>query len=61
MKTAIAILGVLILIGYISDLLDDKKTIGGWILSVLILGFFVWLGKKLVNGQIVYNEKGWTV
>ena len=62
MKTVIAILGVLILIGYISDLLDDKKkSIGGVILSVLILGFFVWLGKKLVNGQSVYNEKGWAV
>ena len=62
MKTVIAILGVLILIGYVNELLDDEyKSIGQWILMVLILGLFVWLGKKLVNGQSVYDAKGWQV
>ena len=62
MKTVVAILGVLILIGYVNELLDDEyKSIGQWILMVLILGFFVWLGKKLVNGQSVYSEKDWAL
>ena len=62
MKTVVAILGVLILIGYVNELLDDEyKSIGQWILMVLILGLFVWLGKKLVNGQSVYDAKGWQV
>ena len=62
MKTVVAILGVLILIGYVNELLDKEyKSIGQWILMVLILGFFVWLGKKLVNGQNVYSEKEWAL
>ena len=62
MKTVVAILGVLILIGYVNELLDKEyKSIGQWILMVMILGFFVWLGKKLVNGQNVYSEKDWAL
>ena len=62
MKMVVAILGVLIVIGYIGELTDKEyKTIGQWILLGLIFGFFIWLAKKLVNGQSVYATKGWQV
>ena len=62
MKTVIAILGVLIVIGYIDKLTDGEyKTIGQSILLFFIFGLFIWLAKKLVNGQSVYDAKGWQV
>ena len=62
MKTVIAILGVLIVIGYIGKLTDGEyKTIGQWIFLGLICGIFIWLAKKLVNGQSVYSEKDWAL
>lgn len=63
-KVVSALLGVLVVVSQIMALLghDERKhSAASAIFSVMIIGLFVWLGKKLINGEQVYIEKGWSL
>jgi len=58
-KIISAVFGVVMIFG-IFDYADNKKrSIQETIFSIVILGIFVWVGKKLINGEQVYIKKGW--
>ncbi|MGL5679223.1 MAG: hypothetical protein ACRDC2_06405 [Plesiomonas shigelloides] len=40
-------------------LLRGKTTYREAANAVLIIGLFIWIGKKLINGERVYLKKGW--
>ena len=58
-KTLSSLLGVLIVVGNIGKVLDNKSSKKDMFIAMLVIGIFVWFGKKLINGKQVYLEKGW--
>lgn len=58
-KVLAALLGVLMLIGSVGKIFNKESSTKHVIIGVLVFGFFMWLGKKLINGDQVYLAKGW--
>lgn len=60
-KILSALLGVLVLAGQVGKIFDDKSRMKEVLVASIVIGIFVWLGDKLVNGERVYLAKGWTL
>lgn len=58
-KVLSSLLATITLIAQIQKIFSDKSTTKDVLVAMLILGVFVWLGKKLINGEQVYLAKGW--
>ncbi len=58
-KVAAATLGLLIIVGLVSRAFDSKMRLRDALWAIVLLSFFIWIGKKLINGYAVYQEKGW--
>ena len=58
-KLVSVLLGVLILISQVSIMKDEKTKRKDFWFAILVFGAFWWLGKRLINGKIVYRDKGW--
>lgn len=58
-KILSSLLGVVVILGQISSILDRKSSLKDAFVAVFIIGMLVWLGKKLINGEQVYISKGW--
>ena len=54
-KILSSLLAIIIFIGQLRKIFGNRSAFG----AVVILGFFAWLGKKLINGEQVYINKGW--
>lgn len=60
-KVLSALLGVLVLVGQVGKVLDNKSSTSEALIAILIFGIFIWLGGKLMNGEQVYLAKGWAL
>lgn len=58
-KVLAALLGVAVLIGQIEKIFSRDSDIKDMAVAGIVIGIFVWLGKKLINGEQVYLAKGW--
>jgi len=53
------LIGILVLISQVFTMKDEKTKRNEFWFAVLVFGAFWWLGKKLINGEKVYKNKGW--
>lgn len=60
-KVLSALLGVVVLVGQVSKIFSDESSMKDAFVAMLVIGIFVWLGKKLINGEQVYIAKGWAL
>jgi len=60
-KILSAFLGILVLVGQVGRMFSDESSTKDALLAMLVFGVFIWLGKKLINGEQVYIAKGWAL
>lgn len=60
-KLISALLGTVVVAAQISKLFDNKTSLKGAIFAMMVISVFLWIGKKLINGEQVYIEKGWAL
>lgn len=60
-KVISALIGVVVVVSHIFRIMDRKSSLRDVIWAMLIISIFTWIGKKLINGEQVYIEKGWTL
>lgn len=60
-KVLTALLGTLAIISQIQTLRSNKSTLKDAIWALILISIFMWLGKKLINGEQVYIAKGWAM
>lgn len=58
-KVLSALLAVVVIVGKIGDIFSDKSSAKDSVGAMIVLGIFIWLGHKLINGEEVYIAKGW--
>lgn len=58
-KVFAALLGILVLVGQVGRIFDNKASYREAAVAMLIFAVFIWLGNKLINGEEVYFSKGW--
>ncbi len=60
-KVLTALLGTLAIISQIQTLRSNKSTLKDAMWALILISIFMWLGKKLINGEQVYIAKGWSL
>lgn len=60
-KVLSALLGVVVLVGQVGKMFSDDASMKDALIAMLVFGVFIWLGKKLINGEQVYLAKGWAL
>ncbi|MGK5095416.1 hypothetical protein WDW89_25820 [Deltaproteobacteria bacterium TL4] len=60
-KIVSSALGILVIIAQIATFFSDESSLKDMIWAYLIFGLFIWIGKKLINGEQVYIAKGWAL
>jgi amino acid permease len=58
-KILTAIVGVVMILGQFQKLFEDDSSSKDVIVAMFLLGLFTWIGNRLINGEEVYEEKGW--
>jgi len=60
-KILSALLGAVVVVGQLGTIFSTKTRMKDALVATMVIGFFVWLGDKLINGEKVYRAKGWTL
>lgn len=60
-KVLSALLGVLVLVGQVGKVFNNDSSTNEALVAMLVFGIFLWLGRKLMNGEQVYLAKGWAL
>ena len=60
-KVLSALLGVVVLVGQVGKMFSDESSMKDGLIAMLVFGVFIWLGKKIINGEQVYLAKGWAL
>ncbi len=58
-KVLCSLLGIVLLIGTLQKMFSKDSGLKDFIVGTILLGVFIWIGKKLINGEQVYRSKGW--
>lgn len=58
-KVISALVGLVVIVSQILRIMDKKSSLRDVMWAMLIISIFTWIGKKLINGEQVYIEKGW--
>lgn len=58
-KVSLSLIMLVFVLGALSNLLDDKKPISAKIITFIMLGLFGWIAFKMVNGERVYEKRGY--
>jgi hypothetical protein len=51
-------IGVFVLIGSLKTMFSEESSTKESLKAMLIFGIFIWLGKRLINGEAFYATKG---
>lgn len=60
-KVITALLGTVVIASQIAKIFSKESTLKDAVAAAMVISFFVWIGKKLINGEQVYIAKGWAL
>lgn len=60
-KIIASLIGIVVVVGQIYTFFSDNSNRKDTFIAMIIFGIFIWLGKQLINGEKVYENKGWLI